>query len=241
MPFQQKAENGPSRQNVGGMFDRIAPRYDLLNRLLSGRRDVAWRKVLAQNLPQSAGLEILDLATGTGDVLLSLAGTSHPTNRGVGIDFSGGMLRCAQEKIRARALSNTLTLVQGDATCVPVCNNHYDAVTIAFGIRNVLDVDAALREMHRCLNKRGRALILEFSLPSSALFRCLYLMYFRHVLPRIGALISGDGQAYRYLNETVESFPYGESFCDLMRKAGFHSVQAIPLTFGIATLYLGDK
>ena len=102
-------------------------------------------------------------------------------------------------------------------------------------------VVAALREMHRCLKKHGRALILEFSLPSSVLLRCLYLMYFRHVLPRIGALLSGDGQAYRYLNETVESFPYGESFCDLMRKAGFHSVQAIPLTFGIATLYIGDK
>lgn len=223
------------------MFDRIAPRYDLLNRLLSGRRDIAWRKVLAQNLPEGAALHVLDLATGTGDVLLSLAATPHPIRRGLGIDFSGGMLRHAQEKIRARNLTDTLALVQGDATRLPVGDERYDAVTIAFGIRNVLDIDAALREMHRCLNDGGRALILEFSIPASRLLRFVYLMYFRHVLPRIGALISGDGQAYRYLNETVESFPYGETFCDLMRQAGFHAVQPIPLTFGIATLYVGDK
>lgn len=223
------------------MFDRIAPRYDLLNRLLSGRRDIAWRKVLAQNLPEGTTLNVLDLATGTGDVLLSLASTRHPIQRGLGIDLSGGMLRHAQEKIRARNFTDTLTLVQGDATSLPVRDERYDAVTIAFGIRNVLDVDAALREMHRCLKHGGRALILEFSIPASRLLRFGYLMYFRHLLPRIGAVISGDGQAYRYLNETVESFPYGESFCDLMCQAGFHTVRPIPLTFGIATLYVGDK
>jgi demethylmenaquinone methyltransferase/2-methoxy-6-polyprenyl-1,4-benzoquinol methylase len=232
---------GPSRQNVDAMFDRIAPRYDLLNRLLSGRRDVVWRRVLAQNLPARESLHVLDLATGTGDVLLSLADLPTPIARGLGLDFSAGMLQYAGQKVSRHPRAETLALVQGDATCLPVQAEVYDAVTIAFGIRNVLDVDAALREMHRCLKSEGRALLLEFSLPSSALLRSLYLAYFRHVLPRIGAIVSGDSQAYRYLNQTVESFPYGEAFCDLMRNAGFHEVRSIPLTFGIATLYIGDK
>ncbi|MCB0314807.1 MAG: class I SAM-dependent methyltransferase, partial [Calditrichaeota bacterium] len=119
--------------------------------------------------------------------------------------------------------------------------DRFDAVTISFGIRNVTDVSRALGEMKRVLKGGGKAIILEFSLPGNALMRSLYLFYFRKVLPRIGGLISGDSFAYRYLNETVESFPYGEAFCDLMRQAGFHQVKMTPLTFGIATIYEGEK
>ena len=225
----------PPRVAVGQMFDRIAHRYDLLNRLLSFGRDVAWRKAMVRHLPEGRELRVLDLATGTADVLLAL----HVTERvrfGVGLDLSGGMLQFAQKKTAGKPLA----LVQGDGTRLGLREGTFDVVSIAFGIRNVVDVDAGLREMRRMLAPGGRALILEFSLPENRLFRALYLGYFRHVLPRIGGLLSGDSHAYRYLNQTVETFPYGVEFQNLMRAAGFSEVRALPLTMGIATLYVGE-
>lgn len=230
----------PSRQDVWRMFDRIAHRYDLLNRLLSFRQDVAWRKRVARLLPDRPNLRVLDLATGTGDVLLSLYRTSGRVRSGVGVDMAGKMLAIGRQKIAAQNLGHELRMVRGDAMTIAFSNASFDAVTIAFGIRNVLDVPEALREMRRILAPGGRALVLEFSLPRNALFRAGYLFYFRHVLPRIGALISGDSYAYRYLNKTVESFPYGDAFCALMRDAGFQDVRAHPQTFGIATIYEGS-
>lgn len=231
----------PSRTDAWRMFDRIAHRYDLLNRLLSFRQDVAWRKLLVKLLPDRPSLHILDLATGTGDVLLSLCRGRKTIERAVGIDMAGKMLAIGKDKIAAEGLSGKATMVRGDATRLGVEDAMFDAVTIAFGIRNVIDVDAGLREMHRILKPGGRALVLEFSLPGNALFRALYLFYFRNVLPRVGGLISGDHAAYRYLNTTVETFPYGEAFCAMMRSAGFRDVKAHPLTMGIATVYQGDK
>jgi len=220
------------------MFDRIAPRYDLLNRLLSFRRDVAWRKALVRALPAGDGLRVLDLATGTADVLLSLSAARGKIRRGTGLDKSAGMIARAQPKI-AEA-SAPLDLVRGDACGLGFRDASFDAVTIAFGIRNVPDVPAALREMRRVLRPGGRALVLEFSLPANVLIRNGYLLYFRHVLPRVGGIVSGDAQAYRYLNESVESFPYGEAFLKLMRAAGLRDAKALPLSCGIATLYTGD-
>lgn len=231
----------PSRVHVGSMFDRIAHRYDLLNRLLSFGTDVRWRKRMAQHLPEGASLEVLDLATGTADVLISLEKHCPRVKRGTGVDLSFGMLSFGLPKLKALGLAKRFRLVRGDAMSLPLPSDRYDAVTISFGIRNVLDVPAGLREMCRILKPGGRALVLEFSLPGNPLFRAGYLFYFRHVLPRVGALLSGDGGAYRYLNQTVETFPYGEDFCGLMRDAGFRDVTAFPLTFGIATLYQGDK
>lgn len=220
------------------MFDRIAPRYDLLNRLLSFRRDVAWRKALVLALPAGDRLRVLDLATGTADVLISLGAARDKIRRGTGLDKSAGMIARARPKIAGA--SAPLDLVRGDACGLGFRDASFDAVTIAFGIRNVPDVPAALREMRRVLRPGGRALILEFSLPANALIRNGYLVYFRHVLPRVGGIVSGDAQAYRYLNESVESFPYGEAFLTLMREAGLRDTKAMPLSFGIATLYAGD-
>jgi len=227
-----------SRLDVWRMFDRIAPRYDLLNRLLSMRRDVVWRKEMARQLPEGNALRILDLATGTADVLLSLIRHSPNIERGVGLDMSHQMLVRGKPKI---ASDSRLSLMRSDATRIALPDRTFDAVTISFGIRNVLDVPAGLREMHRVLKPGGRAMVLEFSLPANAIIRWGYLLYFRNVLPLVGGLISGDAQAYRYLNETVETFPYGNAFCDLMRDAGLVDVQSKPLTFGIATLYCGDR
>ena len=230
-----------ARDAVWRMFDRIAPRYDLLNRLLSGGRDVAWRKRLARHLPPGEDLRVLDLATGTGDVLIMLDQASGRICSGLGVDMAGEMLALGQRKLERGGLTGRFTLARADATVIPAADDSVDAVTIAFGIRNVDCVEKALAEMRRVLKPGGRALILEFSLPSTRLFRGGYLFYFRHVLPRIGGLISGDRQAYRYLNETVESFPYGEAFIQLMERQGFHSVKQHPLTFGIASIYEGEK
>ncbi len=234
------APESPSRQQVWKMFDRIAHRYDLLNHLLSGNRDVAWRRKMAGMLPEKNDLDVLDLATGTGDQLITLAETGK-LRSGVGIDLAEKMLAIGREKIVAKQLDRLLTLQTGDAGAIPFPDNSFDAVSITFGIRNVLDVPTALREISRVLRPNGRALILEFSLPRNGFVRHSYLFYFRHILPRLGGLISGDSHAYRYLNQTVETFPYGEAFCSLMRESGFTSVQATELTFGIATIYSGDK
>lgn len=223
------------------MFDRIAHRYDLLNRLLSMGTDVRWRRKLNRRVPAGEKLRVLDLATGTADVLIAMNGACPQVASGVGLDMSGGMLHYGREKLIRLGLDRKFRLVRGDATCLGLESSQFDAVTISFGIRNVIDVPQGLREMRRILKPGGRALILEFSLPSNRLFRALYLFYFRNILPRIGALISGDSYAYRYLNETVETFPYGEVFCQLMRDAGFEAVTATPLTFGIASLYQGER
>jgi len=223
------------------MFDRIAPRYDLLNRLLSGRRDVAWRKRLAANLPEQTDLEILDLATGTGDVLLSAFENRDNVGFGVGLDPAGRMLAVAQDKFQTAGFTDRVSFIRSDAMMLPFADGCFDAVTIAFGIRNVTDVSVALKEMGRILRPGGKALILEFSLPENKIIRTGYLCYFRYLLPRIGSIISGDARAYRYLNQTVETFPYGQAFCTLMEQAGFQQTKAEPLTMGISTLYTGLK
>jgi len=231
----------PSRAAVWRMFDRIAPRYDLLNRLLSLRRDVVWRNKVARYLPDRDRQHVLDIATGTADLLLSLFDKSDRIHFAVGIDLSPKMLKLGLKKITARKLDDRISLMRADALQIPFPDDSFDAVTIAFGIRNLTDVPKALAEMHRVLKPGGKALILEFSLPRNWLVRRLYPFHLRGILPRLGAMISGDSFAYRYLNETVETFPHGEEFCDMMQQAGFTGVQAVPLTFGIATIYHGGS
>lgn len=223
------------------MFDRIAPRYDMLNRVLSLRRDVAWRRGLARQLGDLRAIRLLDLATGTGDQILHLLDGGAEIATAVGIDMAGEMLACGREKIARRGLAERVELREGDATQIPFGDGTFDAVTITFGIRNVGDVSRVLGEMRRVLRPGGRALILEFSLPNGALARAIYMCYLRNFLPVIGGWMSGDARAYRYLNRTIEAFPYGEAFCRLMRDAGFVDVTAMPLTLGVATVYRGTK
>lgn len=233
--------SAPSAIESWKMFDRIAFRYDLLNRLLSFRQDVGWRKFMAQRLPHGENLRVLDLATGTCDALLGLYRESGRISKGVGLDMSANMLSLGRDKLEHRNLLGSLSLMRADAEEIAIRDDSFDAATIAFGIRNVPDVPKALRDIRRILKPDGRALILEFSLPSNAVFRALYLFYFRHVLPTVGGLVSGDRSAYQYLNQSVEQFPYGEAFCELLRDAGYKNIAATPLSFGIATLYEGEK
>lgn len=238
---EKNSSRSPSRAEVWKMFDRIAHRYDLLNRTLSLGQDVVWRNRVTGHLPDFSGQHILDLATGTGDQLISIFENSERVKSGIGIDMAEKMLELGRPKLAKRNLDRAITLQTGNAAEIPFPEDTFHAVTISFGIRNVSDVPQSLREMQRVLKPGGRAIILEFSLPKNQILRRFYLFYFRHILPRVGGFISGDSYAYRYLNETVESFPYGEAFCQLLREAGFSDVKMTPLTFGIATIYQGDK
>lgn len=237
--FSSSAE--PERQDVWRMFDRIAGRYDFLNHTLSMGIDVGWRRELARKLPARPDLRVLDLATGTADVPLSLSAENADVTEIVGTDLSEGMLAIGAKKVEAAGLNSKISLNIGDATAIPFEDQSFDAVTISFGIRNVPDVSQCLREMQRVLKPGGHALVLEFSTPQLPVFKQGYLFYLRHVLPRIGELVSGDKYAYRYLNKTIETFPYGQDFCDLMIHAGLTEVDAFPLSGGISTLYLGVK
>jgi len=231
----------PSRQKVWHMFDRIAPRYDLLNRLLSFRRDVAWRERMASMVPSGQGLRLIDIATGTADQIISLMEKKPSITSAIGVDMSEGMLSYGRQKISKLGWDNRVELRTGDAMSIPETERAFDVATMSFGIRNVINVTEALREIGRVLKPGGRALILEFSTPENRLFRPLYFFYLRYILPIIGGILSGDRTAYRYLNRTIETFPSGEAFCAIMRDAGFTNVKATPLTFGIASIYQGDR
>ncbi len=217
------------------MFNAIASSYDGINRVLSLGMDLSWRKALADRIPSKANLSILDLATGTGDQILSIL-KKHPSpQKIVGVDLAQEMLAQARQKLPA-----SVELLCADALNLPFPDASFDAASFSFGIRNVENPLHSLREIYRVLKPRGRCLILEFSLPPKPV-RPFYLFYLRHLLPRIGALLSGNPNAYRYLNQTIESFPYGDAFCALLRQERFAQVQAIPLALGAVTLYLGDK
>lgn len=223
------------------MFNRISKRYDFLNRFLSFGLDISWRKNIARFLPAQPNLEILDLATGTGDVLIYLLRRAKNIKSAVGIDMADEMLKIGRNKIAKFGLAEKVRLQHGDVNSIPFNENQFDAITIAFGIRNVEVPSRVLSEMRRTLKKGGRALILEFSLPKNPVIKAVYLFYLRFIMPAIGALISGDSSAYSYLNKTVEAFPYGDEFCRLMCDAGFVNVKANPTTFGVGTIYQGDK
>jgi demethylmenaquinone methyltransferase/2-methoxy-6-polyprenyl-1,4-benzoquinol methylase len=221
---------------VQGMFDAIAPRYDVLNRALSMRRDVAWRRALVETLPQKAPLRILDAACGTGDVLL-LAARKRPGAMVTGLDFSERMLALAREKAARAGLLERVRLVSGDALAPPFSPESFDAVTMAFGIRNIMDKPRLLSVFHRLLKPGGTLAVLELTMPGTEPFRSLYLAYFGKILPRAGRLVSRHRNAYDYLHDSVLNFPQNPEVLAMFRKAGFMETRALPLTLGVATLF----
>jgi demethylmenaquinone methyltransferase/2-methoxy-6-polyprenyl-1,4-benzoquinol methylase len=223
------------------MFDDISPKYDFLNHLLSFGFDIHWRNRLSKYLPEKSGLKVLDLATGTADILLSLFKRNPDVLTGCGIDMAEKMMELGRKKIVAQGLDDKITLKHGDAHQIPYEEESFDTATIAFGIRNMDNPKQVLREMYRVITPGGRGLVLEFSLPHNSLLRAIHIFYLRHFVPLIGAAFSGHYQAYKYLNQTIETFPYGEDFCVLLKKAGFIKVTSHPLLFGVATIYQGDK
>jgi demethylmenaquinone methyltransferase/2-methoxy-6-polyprenyl-1,4-benzoquinol methylase len=223
------------------MFDRISRTYDLLNHLLSLGRDFSWRRKTAGQLDASRDLKLLDLATGTGDMLICLLRQRANITQATGLDISKNMLAVCREKLRKRGLLQRVDIMCADASKAPFPDGTFDAATMAFGIRNTADASVTLREIHRILKLGGVAVILEFSLPACPVTRWFYLRYLRLVVPLVGSLVSGDRHAYRYLNESIETFQQPAEFCSLMQKAGFREVSVIPLTFGVASIYRGVK
>ena len=223
------------------MFDAIAPRYDFLNHLLSAGIDCHWRRLAIRSIGLTGRERVLDLCTGTADLALA-AGQARPgAARVIGVDFAGAMLTIGMEKIRRAGLDRAISLVRGDAMRIPVADASVDAVTIAFGIRNVEDPEVACRDIARVLRPGGRLVILEFAIPTAPLFRAAYLSYFRHILPRIGRAISGHDAAYGYLPASVGAFASPDTFMNLLRKHGFDEVTANSLTFGSVFLYTATR
>ena len=223
------------------MFNDISLKYDLLNNLLSFGLHNLWKKKLATHLSSKRGQRILDLATGTADVIISFLTNNPNVESGIGMDMAEKMLDVGRKKIAHRGLAEKIKLKHGDANQIPFEDQSFDGVSISFGIRNVEDPSQVLREMHRTLKSEGRGLVLEFSFPNNKILKAFHLFYLRTVVPCIGWIFSGHYKAYKYLNQTIETFPYGDDFCQLMSNVGFKNVKANPLLFGVATIYQGDK
>jgi len=226
---------------IRDMFNAIAPRYDLLNRLLSLRQDVYWRRKMISRIKIPAQATLLDMACGTGDVILEILRQKGTGNTVIGSDFSIAMLQLADKKIKSEASFSQIFLVAGNALQMPFKPESFDSVTIAFGIRNINDKLSALKAFHNMLKKDSMLAILELTTPQKGFFRSLYLFYFRKILPMIGWLVSGEIKAYQYLPDSVLNFPSSREFADIMFSAGFSNVKWQKLTFGIATLYTGKK
>ena len=224
---------------IAGMFDAIAPRYDLLNHVLSAGLDTRWRARAIRELRLPRGARILDLCTGTGDLAVA-ALRAQPDASVVGVDFAGEMLRLASRKMRSLSLSR-VRLVRGDGTRIPLADGTCDAATIGFGIRNVVDPRAALTELARVLRPGGRLAILEFGQPRVPGVRTLYSWYFRYLLPLIGKAVSQHQSAYSYLPASVGTFPPPNEFQAMISATGFSQVGAIPLSLGIVYLYVATR
>ncbi len=223
------------------MFDAIAGVYDLLNRLLSAGRDRTWRRRAVESLRLTGRETVLDICTGTADLGVASVSALPGARRVIGVDFSEGMIRRAAGKLRRHTRGGDVSLVRGDATRIPVRSNSVDAATVAFGLRNVESLPAAVEEMHRVLADGGRFAILEFAIPDAGAFRAVYLWYFTNVLPAIGRLVSRHRSAYTYLPASVQAFPPPDTIVALLVARGFRSVEAVRLTAGIVYLYTGER
>jgi len=225
------------------MFDAIAPKYDFLNRSLSLYQDVIWRRRAIASLKLGNGRhkKMLDVACGTCDMAIEAVRRTQGRLCVIATDFSFNMLDRGKNKVANEPHGNAISLAQGNGLSLPSFDEAYDAVTIAFGIRNIMDRQGALKEFHRCLKAEGRVAVLELTTPTNKLLRSLYLLYFQKVLPVIGGLFSKNRGAYTYLPESVLKFPSRVEFKAIMTEAGFTDVHARPMTFGIVTLFTGKK
>jgi demethylmenaquinone methyltransferase/2-methoxy-6-polyprenyl-1,4-benzoquinol methylase len=237
-PYQD--QQVAKKEQVADMFNNISKTYDFLNHFLSLGIDIIWRKKAINELKQDNPQQILDVATGTGDFAFEALKILNP-EKIVGVDISQGMLDIAQQKITKRNLGDKFSIKLGDSEKLPFEANEFDAVTVAYGVRNFENLEVGLADIHRVLKSGGKAVILEFSKPKAFPIKQLYNFYFSYVTPGIGKLFSKDARAYSYLPESVAAFPDGEKFVGLMQKAGFKNTKHRPLTFGICSIYTGVK
>src|SRR3989344_2277167 len=227
------------KQKTAEMFDNIAGTYDFLNHFLSFGIDIYWRKRAVGVLKDLKPKKILDIATGTGDMVIEAIKLNPETI--IGVDISEKMLAIGKEKIKKLDLENKIELLFGDSEKLSFKNNSFDAITVGFGVRNFEHLEKGLSEMYRVLDKNGIAVMLEFSKPKTFPIKNIYNFYFQKILPVIGKVISKNKAAYTYLSESVGKFPDGKDFLKIMREIGFNNLRQIPLTFGIASIYVGKK
>lgn len=227
------------KEEVQAMFNNISKRYDFLNHLLSLGIDKSWRKKAVRLLKPAHPKQILDIATGTGDFAIALLKLNP--EKVIGIDISEGMLEKGKEKIAKKGLESKISLQLGDSEQLPFEDNTFDALTVGFGVRNFENLEKGLEDMLRVLNKSGIAAILEFSKPKKFPMKQSFAFYSKFIIPSVGKMVSKDSAAYTYLPDSVAAFPEGNDFLDIMKKVGYQSVSAHPLTGGIATIYIGKK
>lgn len=238
VPFQDSELN--KKQQVAQMFDSIAFRYDFLNRFLSVGIDVQWRKKAIRQLAAIHPQQVLDVATGTGDVAIMTCRMLQP-KAVTGIDISEGMLEFGRKKVEKLGLQNQVFLQKGDSENIPFPDNSFDAITVAFGVRNFENLEKGMKEMYRVLKPGGKLVVLEFSRPSQAGFKGLYKLYMNIIAPGVGKFFSKNKDAYQYLNDSVQAFPEREQFVEILGRAGYRQTYFKPLTMGICCYYCGSK
>lgn len=237
-PYQHN--DATKKEQVADMFNNIAKTYDFLNHFLSLGIDVIWRKMAINELKNNKPAHILDVATGTGDFAFEALRILKPEQI-TGVDISQGMLDIAKQKISKRGLDNKFQVKLGDSEKLPFTDNEFDAVTVAYGVRNFENLETGLADMFRVLKPGGKAVVLEFSKPKVFPVKQLYNVYFNYITPGIGKIFSKDARAYTYLPESVAAFPDGKNFTALMDKVGFKNTKSRPLAFGICSIYTGVK
>ena len=237
-PYGQ--ESGEKKEQVGNMFDKIAPYYDFLNHFLSLGVDIWWRKKAISHLKAAKPQYILDVATGTADLAIEMSQQLNPTQI-IGMDLSANMVEIGEKKLNKKGLDQKIKLEVGDSENLHYTTEQFDAVTASFGVRNFANLKIGLSEMHRVLKNDGQLMILEFSKPKMFPFKQLYNFYFKNILPLVGRFTSKDPKAYQYLYESVQAFPDYEKFEEVLRSVGFKDVKWKPLTLGICTIYTAIK
>ncbi|MFD0976421.1 bifunctional demethylmenaquinone methyltransferase/2-methoxy-6-polyprenyl-1,4-benzoquinol methylase UbiE [Salinimicrobium gaetbulicola] len=236
-PYKDSELN--KKKQVEQMFDNISTNYDGLNRVISFGIDVKWRKKVVKLVADTQPDSVLDIATGTGDLAINMTKTG--ATRIVGLDLSEGMLSVGRKKISEKGLSDKIEMIQGDSEALPFEDDTFDAITVAFGVRNFEDLEKGLAEIHRVLKPGGIFVILETSVPTKFPYKQGYHFYSKNLLPIIGKLFSKDKVAYSYLSESAAAFPYGERLNNILRKIGFNNVEDKPQTMGVATIYTASK
>jgi len=231
----------PKKEKIQQMFDGIAPSYDRLNHLMSLGVDKIWRRKALKEIVDGTQQQILDVACGTGDSTIAIALKAAPGSKITGIDISTGMMEPLMRKAAHEGVHDRIKLLVADALDMPFPDGTFHRVTCAFGVRNFEDKSRGLEEFHRVLKPGGKAVILELSVPSKPWLRQLYDIYFMHILPWIGGMVSGNKEAYRYLPASVHAFPAPPAFCAMMEEAGFRNVRHISLSMGLCRLYTGEK
>lgn len=237
-PYSQS--NQSKKEQVTKMFDTISAEYDSINRMMTFGIDIKWRKRVIEIIAKNNPKHILDIASGTGDLAI-MAAQKTDAQAIIGVDISKGMLEIGQQKIAKLDLSKRITLQVADSENLPFDTNYFDAITVAFGVRNFENLDIGIKEIYRVLKPDGVFVVLETSVPTYPIIKQLYLLHSNFLLPLFGKLFSKDPKAYSYLSKSAKNFPYGSKFNNILQKNGFKEVQNKPQTLGVASIYIGKK